>query len=266
MERDENALKEFAQVRTITNVAIGKTDLRALRATLFFFLCLLEEHQEHPQDSTLMPMIIERFADFGAVIENLELTKELGETIQKQEQQIDENLVEKQKWEEKGHISDLTIGVRSVRLRQAVLDVDSNLKGQESSYETLKQYNYTLRSKLKQLECNISEHVQENRKLEQQNADQSDMMQRLHQEVNELHEHHESVLNKIKELKKDVTAWQEKYKEKEKQIHEMENAHMMVEKQDENLEFVKAENRKLQEHMDMMAQKHEKHLADHYKS
>ncbi|KAI9914956.1 hypothetical protein PsorP6_007004 [Peronosclerospora sorghi] len=39
-----------------------------------------------------------------------------------------------------------------------------------------------------------------------------------------------------------------------------------VEKQDENLDLVKAENRKLQEHMDMMAQEHEKHLADHYKS
>ncbi|KAI9922208.1 hypothetical protein PsorP6_002416 [Peronosclerospora sorghi] len=50
----------------------------------------------------------------------------------------------------------------------------------------------------------------------------------------------------------------------------MENALMhgrqQVEKQDENLELVKAENRKLQEHMDMMDHEHEKHLADHYKS
>ncbi|KAI9906984.1 hypothetical protein PsorP6_004692 [Peronosclerospora sorghi] len=96
------------------------------------------------------------------------------------------------------------------------------------------------------------------------------MMQSLHQEVNEIHEQHESVLIKVKGREQDVTVWQEKYKEKKKQIHEMENALMngrqQVEKQDENLELVKAENRKLQEHMDMMAQEHQQHIADHYKS
>ncbi|KAI9918287.1 hypothetical protein PsorP6_011705 [Peronosclerospora sorghi] len=50
----------------------------------------------------------------------------------------------------------------------------------------------------------------------------------------------------------------------------MENAIMHggqeLEKKDENLELVKAENRTMQEHMDMMDQEHEKHLEDHYKS
>ncbi|KAI9895709.1 hypothetical protein PsorP6_018761 [Peronosclerospora sorghi] len=73
-------------------------------------------------------MIIDRFAELGALIEsqkrhidrwkgkeldlaieeaqqNLELTKELGEKIQKKEQKIAENLVEKQKWEQKYHLA-----------------------------------------------------------------------------------------------------------------------------------------------------------------
>ncbi|KAI9919402.1 hypothetical protein PsorP6_017526 [Peronosclerospora sorghi] len=200
-------------------------------------------------------MMIERFAEFGA---NLELTKELGETIQKQEQQIAENLVEKQKWEEKYHLSAHEVETLKIETTYQIQQLESEVSRlRQAGLDTLKQYNDTIRSKLKQLECNILEHVQENRKLEQQNADQSDMMQILHQEVNELHEDHESVLIKLKGLEQDVTVWQEKYKEKKKQIHEMENAlvhgRQQVENQDENLELVKSENRKLQYHMDMMA-------------
>ncbi|KAI9916505.1 hypothetical protein PsorP6_017184 [Peronosclerospora sorghi] len=241
---------------------------------------IIERFAEVPEE-TYRPLEKELDLAIEEAQQNLELTKELGETIQKQELQIAENLVEKHKWEEKYHLAahevetlkiEATYQIQQLesevwRLRQAGLDVESSLKGQESSYETFKQYNDTLRLKLKKFECNISEHVQENRKVEQKNFEQSDMMQSLHQEVNELHEHHESVLIKAKGLEQDVTVWQEKYKEKKKQIHEMENALMhgrqQVKKQDEILELVKAENRKLQEHMDMMAQEHEKHLADH---
>ncbi|CAH0522730.1 unnamed protein product [Peronospora belbahrii] len=267
------------------------------------FLHFLEGHQ---QDHTLMPMIIQRFAELGAVIEsqkrhidrwkgkeldlaieeaqqNLELIRELGETIQKQELQIAEDKVEKQKWEEKYHLAAQeveslkkqgTYQIQQLRsevamLRQAGVDVETKLKERDASLETLQKENDVLHSELKQMKHDTLVVVQENTKLKQQGNHQSDEMHILEQKIDELREHYETVVNKATELEQDVRTWQEKYKEKDHQVNELENAfnhnRQEMRQWEGDLEHIMDENRKLQEHMERMAQEHEKHLAEQHK-
>ncbi|CAI5738733.1 unnamed protein product [Peronospora destructor] len=269
------------------------------------FLHFLEQ-EEHQQEHTLMPVIIQRFAELGAVIEsqkrhidrwkgkeldlaiaeaqqNLELIRELGETIQKQELQIAEDIVEKQKWEEKYHLAAQeieslkkqgTYQIQQLRsevamLRQAGVDVETKLKERDASLETLHTKNDTLNSLLERLEHDNLVIVQENTTLKQQRAHQLDEMHTLEQEIDELRERFESVVNKTPELEQDVRTWQTKYEENEHRTSELENAlnhgRRELEQREGNLEHIMGENRKLQEHMERMAQEHEEHLAEQHK-
>uniref|UniRef100_A0AAV1V015 Uncharacterized protein n=1 Tax=Peronospora matthiolae TaxID=2874970 RepID=A0AAV1V015_9STRA len=269
------------------------------------FLHFLEKEGRHEEDA-LMPVIIQRFAELGAVIEsqkrhidrwkgkeldlaieeaqqNLELIRELGETVQKQELQIAGDNVEKQKWEEKYHLAaqeveslkkEGTYQIQQLRvevetLRQAGVDMETTLKERDASLETLQKSNDTLRSQLERMERDSSVVVQENTKLKQQEAHQSDKLYYLNQEINKLREHSECVVSKCTELEKDVTIWQSKHEEKECQIQELESAlkhdRQEMGQREGNLEHVMGENRKLQEHMERMAQEHERHLAEQHR-
>eukprot|EP00644_Phytophthora_capsici_P005317 jgi/Phyca11/12837/fgenesh1_pg.PHYCAscaffold_1_\ len=269
------------------------------------FLHFLEQ-EEHQQDHTLMPVIIQRFAELGAVIEsqkrhidrwkgkeldlaieeaqqNLELIRELGETIQKQELQIAEITVEKQQWEEKYHLAAQevetlkkqgTYQIQQLRsevtmLRQAGVDVENKLKERDASLISLKKSNDTLRSQIEQMERDSSAIMQQNTTLKQQGANQSEEMRSLEQQIEELREHYESVATKATELQQDVASWQAKYDEKEQQVDELKNAlnhgRQEMGQRDNNLENVMTENRKLQEHVNRMAQEHEKQLAEQHK-
>ncbi|CAI5702880.1 unnamed protein product [Peronospora effusa] len=269
------------------------------------FLHFLEQ-EEHQQEHALMPVIIQRFAELGAVIEsqkrhidrwkgkeldlaieeaqqNLELIRELGETIEKQELQIAGDKVEKQKWEEKYQLAAQeieslkkqgTYQIQQLRsevamLRQAGVDVETKLKERDVSLETLRKKNDTLHSQLERLEHDSSVIVQENTTLKQQRAHQSDEMHTLEQEIDELREHSESLVNKATELEQDVKTWQTKYEEKEHRNNELENAlnhsRQKLGQREGDLEHLMGENRKLQEHIERMAQEHEKHLAEQHK-
>ncbi|KAL3674172.1 hypothetical protein V7S43_000133 [Phytophthora oleae] len=269
------------------------------------FLHFLEQ-EEHQQDHTLMPVIIQRFAELGAVIEsqkrhidrwkgkeldlaieeaqqNLELIRELGETIQKQELQIAEITVEKQQWEEKYHLAAQevetlkkqgTYQIQQLRsevsmLRQAGVEVENNLKERDASLASLKKSNDTLRSQLEQMERDSSAIMQQNTTLKQQGAHQSEEMRSLEQQIDELREHYESVATKATELEQDVVSWQAKYDEKEQQVSELENSlnhgRQEMGQREGNLENVMTEKRKLQEHVNRMAQEHEKQLAEQHK-
>ncbi|KAF4129414.1 hypothetical protein GN958_ATG21369 [Phytophthora infestans] len=269
------------------------------------FLHFLEQ-EEHQQEHALMPVIIQRFAELGAVIEsqkrhidrwkgkeldlaieeaqqNLELIRELGETIQKQELQIAEFTVEKQKWEEKYHLAAQeietlktqgTYQIQQLRsevsmLRQAGVEVEKKLKDRDTSLATLKKSNDSLLSQLEQMQRDSSTVMQENTTLKQQTTHQSEGMRVLEQQIQELREHYEAVGNKASELEQDVAAWQKKFKEKSHQVSELENAlnngRQEMGQREGNFKELLAKNRKLQEHVDRMAQEHEKQLAEQHK-
>ncbi|KAG6611874.1 uncharacterized protein IUM83_14264 [Phytophthora cinnamomi] len=269
------------------------------------FLHFLEQ-EGHQQEYELMPVIIQRFAELGAVIEsqkrhidrwkgkeldlaieeaqqNLELIRELGETIQKQELQIASDKVEKQKWEEKYHLAAQevealkkqgTYQIQQLRaevamLRQAGVDVETKLKERDAALAALQKSNDTLKSQLQKMEQDSSVVMQENTTMKQQGARQSGEMRSLEQQIDELREHYESVAGKAAELEHDVAAWQARYKEKEHQVGELEGAlhhgRQEMGQRDGNLERLMAEKRKLQEHVDRMAQEHEMQLADQHK-
>ncbi|CAI5737554.1 unnamed protein product [Hyaloperonospora brassicae] len=269
------------------------------------FLHFLEKEGSQEEDS-LMPVIIQRFAELGAVIEsqkrhidrwkgkeldlaieeaqqNLELIRELGETIHKQELQIAEDKVEKQKLEEKYHLAAQEVeslkkqGTYQIQqlhaevetLRQAGSGMEAMLKERDVSLETLQNSNDTLRSQLERVERDSSLILQENTTLKQQEVHQADKMNCLEQEMNELREHCKSAVSKYAELEQHVTAWQTKYEEKDRQVQELENAlkhsRQDMGQQEGNLEHVMGENRKLQEHMEHMAHEHEKHLAEQHR-
>ncbi|KAE9351709.1 hypothetical protein PF008_g5803 [Phytophthora fragariae] len=269
------------------------------------FLHFLEQ-EEHQQEHTLMPVIIQRFAELGAVIEsqkrhidrwkgkeldlaieeaqqNLELIRELGETIQKQELQIASDKVEKQQWEEKYHLAAQeveslkkqgTYQIQQLRsevamLRQAGVDVETKLKEREAAFDSLQKSNETLKSQLQKMEQDSSVVVQENTTLKQREVHQSEEMRTLERQIDELREHYESVASKATELERNVATWQAKYEEKERQVGQLEDAlhhgRQEMGQREGNLERLIAENRKLQEHADRMAQEHEKQLADQHK-
>ncbi|KAG7387408.1 hypothetical protein PHYPSEUDO_014171 [Phytophthora pseudosyringae] len=267
------------------------------------FLHFLEEHQ---QEHALMPVIIQRFAELGAVIEsqkrhidrwkgkeldlaieeaqqNLELIREMGETIQKQELQIAETTVEKQKWEEKYHLAAQevealkkqgTYQIQQLRsevatLRQAGVEVEKKLKQRDASLDSLKKNNDTLRTQMEQMERDSSVIMQENTTLKQQGAHQSDEVRTLEQQIDELREHYESVASKATMLEQDVTSWQTRYEKQEHHVGKLEDAlnhgRQEMGQREGNLEHLMAENRKLQEHMDRLGQEHEKQLAEQHK-
>ncbi|OWZ19303.1 hypothetical protein PHMEG_0006468 [Phytophthora megakarya] len=269
------------------------------------FLHFLEQ-EEHQHDHTLMPVIIQRFAELGAVIEsqkrhidrwkgkeldlaieeaqqNLELIRELGDTIQKQELQIAEDKVEKQKWEEKYHLAAQevetlkkqgTYQIQQLRtevamLRQAGVEVEKKLKERDASLVAAKKSNDTLQSQVKEMEQNNSTVIQDNTKLKQQGTLQSDEMRKLEHQLLELREHYEAVVSKATELEQDVDTWQARYDEKDQQVRELEDAlnhgRQEMGQRKGNLEQVMVENRKLQEHVNRIAQEHEKQLAEQHK-
>ncbi|KAG3118814.1 hypothetical protein PI125_g2553 [Phytophthora idaei] len=269
------------------------------------FLHFLEQ-EEHQQEHALMPVIIQRFAELGAVIEsqkrhidrwkgkeldlaieeaqqNLELIRELGESIQKQELQIAELTVEKQKWEEKYHLAAQevetlkkqgTYQIQQLRsevsmLRQAGIEVENKLKERDTSVTSLKKSNDSLLSQLEQIKRNSSTIMQENTTLKQQGTHRSSEMRALEQQIQDMREHYESAANKANELEQDVAAWQKKYEEKTHRMSELENAlnhgRQEMGQREGNFKELMAKNRKLQEHVDRMAQEHEKQLAEQHK-
>ncbi|GMF26920.1 unnamed protein product [Phytophthora fragariaefolia] len=215
--------------------------------------------------------------------QNLELIRELGETIQKQELQIASDKVEKQKWEEKYHLAAQEVeslkkqGTQHIQqlrsevamLRQAGLDVEAKLKEREATLGLLQKSNDTLKAQVQKMERDSTVIVQENTTLKQQGAHQADEMHSLEQQIGELREHYESAASKAAKLEQDVAAWQAKYKEKEHHVGELEDAlhhgRQEIGQREGNLERLIAENRKLKEHTDRMAQEHEKQLADQHK-
>ncbi|KAF1773186.1 hypothetical protein GQ600_2129 [Phytophthora cactorum] len=258
------------------------------------FLHFLEQ-EEHQQEHALMPVIIQRFAELGAVIEQgaglghrggsaeLGAYRELGETIQKQELQIAELTVEKQKWEEKYHLAAQevetlkkqgTYQIQQLRsevsmLRQAGIEVENKLKERDTSVTSLKKSNDSLLSQLEQIKRDSSTIMQENTTLKQQGTHRSSEMRALEQQIQDMREHYESVANKANELEQDVAAWQEKYEEKTHRMSELENAlnhgRQEMGQREGNFKELMAKNRKLQEHVDRMAQEHEKQLAEQHK-
>ncbi|KUF66790.1 hypothetical protein AM587_10013584 [Phytophthora nicotianae] len=269
------------------------------------FLHFLEQ-EEHQQDHALMPVIIQRFAELGAVIEsqkrhidrwkgkeldlaieeaqqNLELIRELGETIQKQELQIAELTVDKQKWEEKYHLAAQevetlkkqgTYQIQQLRsevsmLRQAGVEVEKKLKERDTSLSTLKKSNDSLLAQLEQMKRDSSTIMKENTTLKQQGTHQSNEMRALEQQIQELRGHYESVVTKANELEQGVVTWQKKYEEKTRQVSELESTlnqgRQEMGQREGNFKELLAKNRKLQEHVDRMAQEHEKQLAEQHK-
>jgi chromosome segregation ATPase len=191
--------------------------------------------------------------------------------------------VEKQQWEEKYHLAAQEVeslkeqGTHQIQqlrsevamLRQAGADVETKLKRREASLESLQESNEKLQAQLKQLERDSSLVMQENTALKQQGANQSDEMQGLEQQIDELREHYEAVMGKATELERGVATWQAKYEAKEHRVRELEGAlnhgRQEMGQREGNLEHVMAENRKLQEHTDRVAQEHEKQLAEQHK-
>ncbi|KAL4155270.1 hypothetical protein PRNP1_007380 [Phytophthora ramorum] len=224
------------------------------------FLHFLEQ-EEHQAEHTLMPVIIQRFAELGAVIEsqkrhidrwkgkeldlaieeaqqNMELVRGLGEILKKKELELAADKVEKQKWEEKYQLAAQeveslkkqgTYQIQQLRsevsmLRQAGVEVETKLKERDASLASMRKANEKIQSQLKQMEHDSSVIIQENTTLKQQGAHQSDEMRSLEQQMNELREHYETVVGKATELEQDVSAWQAKYERKEHEVSELEDA------------------------------------------
>ncbi|RLN49600.1 hypothetical protein BBJ29_006845 [Phytophthora kernoviae] len=224
------------------------------------FLHFLEQ-EEHHQEHELMPVIIQRFAELGAVIEsqkrhidrwkgkeldlaieeaqqNLELIRELGETIQKQELQLASAQVEKQSWEEKYHLAAQEVeslkkqGTYQIQqlnaeialLRQAGSDLEKQMKQRDVTIETMRKNNESLKPQLEQMDRDSAKVLQENTSLRQKWTHQSDEMHTLEQQIIELREHCETENSRTTELQQAVATWQTKYEDKERQTRELENA------------------------------------------
>lgn len=271
-------------------------------ADFLHFLGQEEKHQEH----ALMPVIIKRFADLGAVIEsqkrhidrwkgkeldlaieeaqqNLELIRELGETIQKQELQIAELTVTKQEWEEKYQLAALEVeslkkqGTAQIQqlslevcsLRQSRVEIEKKLKERDMSCASFETTSKTLLSQLQQTERDRSVIMLENATLQREQAKQSDKLRVFEQQIYELCKHSDLEVNKAKDFEQNVAAWQSNYNEKSRQVEHLEDA-LSRERQNTRQHEGKMNQlmdsyRKLQEHVENIEHEHEKQLADEHK-
>ncbi|KAL7999579.1 hypothetical protein Plhal703r1_c25g0106891 [Plasmopara halstedii] len=265
--------------------------------------CYLEKQDEHHQEHELMPLIIQRFAELGAVIEsqkrhidrwkgkeldlaieeaqqNMELVQALGEQIQTQELQIADLTVKGQQWEEKYQLAAQEIEIlkkqgtfqiqqlqREVTmLRQAGVQVEKKLKDREVLDKTT---NDTLLSQLEQFKRDSGIVKQENTRLKQQLLNQSNEMHAFEQQTRELQDQYEAQITKTIKLEQDAKAWQVRYQEENYRVDEL-NKEVNRSKDDLRQREIDwkqlvEQNRKLQEHVDRMAQEHEKQLADQHK-
>ncbi|KAG7395731.1 hypothetical protein PHYBOEH_003299 [Phytophthora boehmeriae] len=224
------------------------------------FLHFLEQ-EEHHQEHELMPVIIQRFAELGAVIEsqkrhidrwkgkeldlaieeaqqNLELIRELGETIQKQELQLASAQVEKQSWEEKYHLAAQEVeslkkqGTYQIQqlnaeialLRQAGSDLEKTMKQRDVTIETMRKSNESLKTQLEQMDRDSAKVLQENTSLGQKWKHQSGELHLLEQQIIELRKHCEAESSRTKELEQAVASWQAKYEDKDRRTRELESA------------------------------------------
>uniref|UniRef100_K3WIH1 Uncharacterized protein n=1 Tax=Globisporangium ultimum (strain ATCC 200006 / CBS 805.95 / DAOM BR144) TaxID=431595 RepID=K3WIH1_GLOUD len=262
------------------------------------FLHFLEDNQqEHP----LMPTIIQRFSELGTVIEsqkrhidrwkqkeldlaiceaqqNLDLIRNLGETIQQQELQLASWQVEKQSWEEKYQLAIQEIenlkreGTKQIQqltnqvteLRKTNADMEVAVRERQGVAESIQKDNEQLRSQIEQFESERANIVQENSRLGEQQQQQVATLQQFEQEMNELKQMCQLEKQKADLLEQEMEMWKQKVQETETNTAELEAAleseRREKEQQHGNMNQLTGEAHRAQAQFDAAKQEYEDRL------
>ncbi|GLE03776.1 hypothetical protein PINS_up012678 [Pythium insidiosum] len=221
-------------------------------ADFLHFLEQEEKQREHP----LMPVIIERFAELGAVIEsqkrhidhwkqkeldlaiseaqqNLDLFREFGSKMEKMELELASATVDKQSWEEKYHKSvqeaNETIHKAEEQLRRMNaqiaelqyknMDLENMAKAQEEATQKLEQDNLQLRKALEDAAKDQATSTNEYRRLLEECERQQEVMRAMDQQHRELQRAAADERRRGDDVMSAAHTWEMKYQE-EKRLRE----------------------------------------------
>ncbi|TMW56237.1 hypothetical protein Poli38472_008885 [Pythium oligandrum] len=217
------------------------------------FLYFLEEKQrEHP----LMPVIAERFAELGAVIEsqkrhidrwkqaeldvaiseqqqNLDIIRELGMKIEKLDMKLANSTVEKQRWEEKyeksaqeakeiigrAEESMRRMNAQIAELQYQNMDLENAMRERNEMVANHEKDNAELQKMLEQMEMERVQLTQENRNLVEQRAQHEQITKGLQEQIQQLQQMCEAERQKGDGFGNAAHAWEIKHQE-EKRLRE----------------------------------------------